>query len=231
MANMPPFIHRVSRVTIHGKYAGGVEEWSTGFYLGKENADAALPTQAQVDAIATAWKNFFTGVGQNISASWSTDYVKIASMGTDGRSDAQDTVYSNYVTQPTGSGGNLYPPQIALAASFTSAKMRGVGSHGRMYLPGISIGLDTTGHVGGAGLTAVLGAFKTFINACNAASASGDIVILASHGSINKDGTPKIGGSAPINKAVTGIKIGNVFDTQRRRRNQLAETYQAVSLP
>lgn len=230
MANMPPFLHRVSRVTIHGKYGGGAEEWSTGFYMGNENADADLPNQQLVDDIATAWKNFFTGVGQNISSNWSTDYVKIASMGTDGRSDSGDTVYSTYVTQPTGSGGNLYPPQIALAATLTSTKPRGVGAKGRMYLPGLSIGIDTTGHVNGAGLTAVLTAFKTFLNACNASTATDNVVILASHGSINKDGTPKIGGSAPINKAVTGIKIGNVYDTQRRRRNQLPETYQSLSL-
>ena len=135
MANMPPFAHRVSRVTIHGKYGGGVEEWSTGFYMGAENADADLPNQQLVDDIATYWRTFFTGVGQNISGNWSTDYVKIASMGTDGRSDSQDTVYSTYTTQPTGSGQNLYPPQIALAATLTSTKPRGVGAKGRMYSP------------------------------------------------------------------------------------------------
>lgn len=230
MANMPPFLHRVSRVTIHGKFGGGVEEWSTGFYMGNENADADLPTQQLVDDIAAAWKSFFTGVGQNISGNWSTDYVKIASMGTDGRSDAVDTVYHPFTESVTGSGQNLYPPQIALAATLVSSRPRGVGAKGRMYLPGISIGIDTTGHVNAAGLAAVQAAFVTFLNACNASTATPNVVILASHGSINADGTPKIGGSAPINKAVTGVRFGNVLDTQRRRRNQLPETYTAASL-
>ena len=230
MANMPPFAHRVSRVTIHGTVAGGVEEWSTGFYYGNETADADLPSQQLVDDIATAWTAFYTGVGQNFSGAYKADYVKIASMGTDGRSDAGDTVYHTYTNGPAGSGQFLFPPQIALAATMVSTKPRGVAAKGRMYLPGVSVGLDATGHVGSGGLTAILGAFKTFLNACNASAASPNVVILASHGSLNADGTIKIGGTAALNKAVVGIKIGNVYDTQRRRRNQLAESYQALSL-
>ena len=39
-----------------------------------------------------------------------------------------------------------------------------------------------------------------------------------------------IGGPSPVNKVVTTIKVGNVYDTQRRRRNALAESYAAATL-
>jgi len=48
-------------------------------------------------------------------------------------------------------------------------------------------------------------------------------VILASAGR----GTA---GTGARNEPVTRIRVGNVYDTQRRRRNQLAETYVSANL-
>jgi hypothetical protein len=157
--------------------------------------------------------------------------LQVSSVGTDGKSNAADTVFATYTTAPVGKQTNVYPPQIALVATMTSAKARGVGSKGRMYLPGIAKPIDTTSKLPGTQQAAILANLKTFFNAVNASTATDNVVVLASQGSLNEDGTPRVGGSAPITKAVTGLKLGNVYDTQRRRRNALVETYQIASLP
>lgn len=226
----PPFAHRVTRVTIAGTSFGGAEEWSTGFYMGNESADADLPNQQLADDIRTAWATFFTTAGVNVSTAWTSTLVKVSSFGTDGKSNAADTVFSSFTTLTKGANAQLFPPQIALVATMSSTIARGVGSKGRMYLPGITATLDATGHISTTQSTAVATALKTFLDACNASTATNNVVVLASHGSINKDGTPKVGGRAPIIKAVNTVKVGNVYDTQRRRRNGLAEVYQTANL-
>jgi hypothetical protein len=111
----------------------------------------------------------------------------------------------------------------------TSSKARGVASKGRMYLPGIVAPVQPTGTFLTASQTTIATAFKAFLNNVNSLPEN-NVVVLASHGSINKDGTPRAGGSAPQNLAVQGVKIGNVYDTQRRRRNGIPEVYVSQQL-
>ena len=209
---------------------GGLEEWSTGFYMGAENQDADLPTQQLADDIRTAWGTFFTNTTSEVSSAWTTDLVKVSSVGTDGKTNAADTVFSTYGTLTQGKQTNVFPPQIALVATLTSTKARGVGAKGRMYLPGIAKPIDLNAKLPSTQQAAILANLKTFLLAVNASTATDNVVMLASQGSLNEDGTPKVGGSAPINKAVNGVRLGNVYDTQRRRRNGLTENYQTLSL-
>lgn len=226
----PPLLHRTTRVTIIGTYGGGVEEWSTGFWMGEEGADAELPTQAAADAIRSLWYTFFVAPQSQISNRWESTLVKMSSVGTDGKSSAADTIYSAFAGNCKGVATSFFPPQIALAATMTTGKARGVGSKGRMYIPGVSMAVEYNGTILSGAINGLRDQFKTFLDGVNASTAVPNIVVVASHGSINKDGTPKIGGSAPITKAVTGVKIGNVYDTQRRRRNGISETYTSAAL-
>lgn len=226
----PPHAHRVTKVTIMGSFGGGAEQWTTGFYLGQQDADAALPTQAVADAIVPLWKTFFTQASSQISYNWSTDNIKLSSVGTDGKSNPADTIYS-VVSGCAGGQANVYPPQIALVATLFSSKPRGGASKGRMYLPGVVRAIDNTGHIDGTTVAGMLGNLKTFLQAVNNIANTPDRIILASHGSINKDGTPKVGGlSSPENRFVQGVKLGNVYDTQRRRRGALKESYQTATI-
>jgi hypothetical protein len=218
-------------VTISGTSFGGGEEWSTGFYIGNETADADLPNQQLADDIAAAWKSFFILASSYISQQFTTTLVKVSSVGTDGKSNPEDTMFATL----TGAIGQRveppFPPQIALVATLTSAKARGVGAKGRMYLPGVIAPLEGNGHLTTSMVVGIMNNLKTFLNAVNASTATNNVVMLASHGSINKDGSIKVGGASAINKAVVGLRLGNVYDTQRRRRNGLSEAYQITSIP
>jgi hypothetical protein len=207
-----------------GTFAGGAEEWSTGFYMGYEDGDADLPTQALADGIAAAWRTFFVAPGSQISSRWASTTVKLSSLGTDGKANAADTVYANITGSNTGVATFHLPPQIALVATLTSTIARGVGSKGRMYLPGVGIATEGDGKIQIGSVNMLRDTLATFFTSVNALP-SNNVVVLASHGSLNADGTPKVGGSAPIIKAVDGVKLGTVYDTQRRRRNGLSEQY------
>lgn len=226
---MAPFAYRVTRVTLIGTSFNGAEEWSTGFYMGAENQDADLPTQELADGIREAWRAFFTSQGSYFSEPWTTDMVKVSSIGTDGKSDAMDTVYSSYSPIIKGTKVLVMPPQVSLAATLTGNNARGLASKGRMFLPLTGAPVTNEGKIDGNLVNTIAANFKTFINEVNMLP-SNNVVILASHGSLNPDGSPKIGGRAALNAAVQGIRIGNVYDTQRRRRNGLNETYTALPL-
>lgn len=225
-----PYAYRVTRVTFAGTYGGGVEEWNTGLFMGKVNGDATLPTQALADAIKGYWATAVANL--SMSSQYEATYVKLSSMGTDGKSSPADTIYATMPANTKGTSSGWLAPQLSVVASLNSSTVRGVGSKGRMYLPGVSFGVGLDGHFTTANALAVANTIGTLIHNINADTTVDDVVILASHGSLNPDGTSKIGGYGPVNRAVTGVKVGNVYDTQRRRRNQLVEVYSsATTLP
>ena len=226
----PPYAYRVTRVTIEGTFGASGEIWTTGFYMGNVSADADLPTQQLADDIRTAYTTFHTTAGSYISNSCNFTGVKVSSIGTDGKSDANDTVYSNPASPVQGARVEIWPPQISLAATLIGVSARGLASKGRMYLPGVVRVIDNTYKIDGTNQASILTNVKNFITACNASTATPNVVILASHGQLNKDRTPKLGGLGPVNHEVTAVRLGNVYDTQRRRRNGLTENYQTQTL-
>ena len=228
---MPPLAHRTTKVTLSGTCFNGTEVWSTGFWLGYENGDADLPNQQLADDIRAAWTTFFTSANSYIASGYKFTQCKVASLGTDGKSNPIDSIYSYPPATVSGGGGASLPPQIALVATLQAGVPRGVASKGRMYLPGVSQDVESSGKLAQIVVTNIANGLKTFFTAVNASTATNNVVVNASHGSLNADGTPRIGGSSPITRAVTSVKVGDVYDTQRRRRNGLVEVYQTAMGP
>lgn len=98
------------------------------------------------------------------------------------------------------------PPQVALVVSLRTilATRRG---RGRFYLPAMATNATADGRVAAAAQTAIL----------NGASRALDALVAA--------GAPPIVWSVglPTPPTVTRVEVGDVFDTQRRRRDQLTE--------
>jgi hypothetical protein len=97
-----------------------------------------------------------------------------------------------------------------------------------MYLPGIKNGISaTTGQMTTTDANRICTKFKDFANAVNTATGFGDAGQLV-----------LVGRAAPLdppphnkrNAYVTAVRIGTVYDTQRRRRNGLRETFMAQGL-
>jgi hypothetical protein len=217
------FAHEVVHITLSGTMFGGNEEWATGFYVGKMSADAAPPTQTYIDGVRDAWQTFFTTAANGISNYYTFTQAKATLLATDGKKDVGTDVQVAYPAAAVYGGGSgaPFPPQIALVATLIAGSGKGLAGKGRMYLPGVRFNLDANGYISNSDALAVATNLRLFVNAVNGLTAgSGNVVINASQGNAS------LLGINARNLPVNGIRVGNVFDTQRRRRNGLAESYQ-----
>lgn len=215
------YAFRVQRVTLSGTMFGGAEEWSTGFFLGQEGSDVADASQLTADAIRNAWITFFTNAGTAISNAYAFTQCKVAAIGADGHTEL-DQVYYSYPTSATvgASAGSIQAPQVALVATLLSGTPRGKGSKGRMYLPGCTLApASATGKLPSVSIGNIATNLKTFFDTLDGSFDVPQQLILAARG------TGLIPGLNARNDFVETIRVGDVYDTQRRRRNQLVETY------
>lgn len=227
------YAHRIHRYTISGTCFNAAEIWSTSFYVGHNDSDVGTAVQAVVDNVRTAWTTFFTSSTVKFSNRWQTTQIKCAQINTDGSTNLSNVIYAPYGTAISGAESfNAYPPQVTLAATLEVAGARGIASKGRMYLPGIAQPLENDARLSSANALAVANGFKTFLDAVNVAVSGDGAVILASQGRRVKNAQGEyepVPGTA-VNAFVNRVRVGSVYDTQRRRRNDLVETYQTATL-
>lgn len=215
-----PFADKVVHVTLSGAMMGGAEEWQTGFYVGLSEGAAAVPNQLYADAVRDAWATFFTDTLVGFSNWYSFTQVKAVRLGTDGKYDGSGVVVSTPATAVYGTkGGAPFPPQIALVATLIAGSGKGLAGKGRMYLPGITQGLEGTGYIAASYTQTVATKLAEFFNMVNGDFNTPGQAINASKG------TAKLAGIGARNVPINGIRVGNVYDTQRRRRNGFSESY------
>lgn len=212
---------KVVKVTLSGTMLGGGEEWQTGFYMGSATQDAPAPTQQFADAVRDAWTTFWSANQSHISSGYIFTAVKCARLLKNGDYDQSVDVVNSYpVPGVAGGGGSLQlPPQVSLVATLIGGSGKGLGGKGRMYLPGVYVSIDGTGHIGSTETQSIATNLAAFFN-------SVDSSIDAPGHSINVSrGHKNLLGAGARNVPINGVRVGNVFDTQRRRRNALTETY------
>lgn len=116
-----------------------------------------------------------------------------------------------------GTGPITHPPQIAAVVSLRTGVV-GPRARGRMYFPATGMTLDGDGaHVTTADVGTLLGGFVAYFNEVNALVLGSDF-----------QGTGRVAVASDAAEAmfvVTRVQVGNVFDTQRRRREDIAEVY------
>ena len=201
-----------------GLFTGTLERWSFGlrFY---DDPTFHEPTQAMVDACKPAFATFWDSA-PTFGKEHSLDTLKLAHIDTTGHYPAGHTpVIATFVPAefPPGTSPTGLPGQISQVASLRTIKPRGIAHAGRIYLPstGQPVGSDgrwtTTFSLGTAN------AVKTLINSLNAVTDLGDCAIFSDVG-------------AGAWEYVTGVRVGRVPDTVRRRRRQLVEDYQSMTL-
>lgn len=221
------YAYDVSRVTISGTAMGGAEEWATGFWLGSTDAAALTPSQASVDAIAAAWATYFSHIDAGISSTYRTVQIKQSLvLGATGAVEEGNTYFHRYTTQPVGGKAGIatFPAQVTLVASLHANPSIGLGGKGRMYLPGVNHSIDSLGGLTSTDRLKVANVLKAFFDTINASSTVGGSVINASQGRVGVPFSP------PVNKVVSALQIGSIYDTQRRRRNGLNEVYSSVAI-
>lgn len=225
MAPVTAFAAKNVHVTLSGKMLNGNEIWQTGFYVGKAAGDADVPTQAFADYVRDAWITFFTGPDNGVSQFYTFEEVKCARLDTLGHYDGSNVVVSHPAsTKVGGAGGVALPPQCSLVATLIGGSGKGLAGKGRMYLPGINFAIDSTGHLGNIETQRIADKLAIFFNTIYAAIDAPGVPINASRGHA------KLLGAGARNVPINGIRVGNVYDTQRRRRDAIAETYKVSGL-
>lgn len=218
---MANYAHNNVRVTLSGTMFGGAEEWSTGFFLGEEGADAPDPTQQTAEDILTAWRTFFEAPTSYFSSAYLTTQCKVAKWDDNGKTIDSTVFYAYPATELNGAvAAIILPPQCSLVLTLLSDRPRGKASKGRMYLPGLAAQPQlATGKLSAANAGTIADNAKTFFDAlAGDADIPGELILAA-----------KSSGVMNVNPAqndyVETIRVGDVVDTQRRRRNGLNETY------
>lgn len=120
-----------------------------------------------------------------------------------------------------GSGTQNHPFQTSMVTSLRS-EYPGARGRGRLYWPATGMAISSsTLRPTTADVTTALGGVKTYLSAIQTA-------INAQIPVINLVVWSRVGGIA---HQVTRLLQGDILDTQRRRRDSLAETYQTVTYP
>lgn len=196
--------------------------WQCGVRISDlDNSDAQydMPNLAQLELLYEgALTTFHSAAATGISSGAVLEWVKVARIDPLGHYTQEPVIFEGDPV-PGGVGGiNASSPQDALVITLASGNTFGDANYGRFYLPWSALAVSTS--TGKMVVTNVLTQAQTFLNSLNAQVLNwnpldnGDyqVVIMSEKG-------------AGTTKPVRQVRVGDVKDTQRRRRNKLVETY------
>lgn len=182
--------------------------WSFGVWTTNTGDDAAAALTKFQTAVAAMWAS---GIDAFISDQIAYTAQKVVTV--DQSTGKQITRADGAVTDAGADTGESLPPQVALAVTLRTALATRAG-RGRIYLPPFAVSQVVNSRMNatnkGTTLTAVKGMFDTLIS----------------------DGhTPVLyGRTAHTVTPITTLALGDVFDTQRRRRDAYAETFTSTAV-
>jgi len=167
---------------------------------------------AQAGAVAAA-SALWTGA---LDAFIADDVIltEVSTASLDEATDRQISRLADDVNLPGVSVGESLPFQCALGVSWKTDLATRAG-RGRIYLPPISVANMAAGRVGAGSVAGIVTAVNAFWGALDTAGLS----LVIRHKAVHSSTT------------VTGGNVGNVIDTQRRRRNKLVEIRSPLTAP
>ena len=177
-----------------------------------------------INDVSTDLANWFSRNDSKISTAAYLDFVKLNVVGSDGQYLSQgETHVKTWASNaaPQGTTAQTYP-QNTVVVSLTTDVSRGKASRGRIYPPTGQIVMATGGRLDQASCQLMANSAATLLTD------------LANQPGIDLN-NPRVcvasdlGEPGPVN-VVTGVEVGNVIDTQRRRRNALREIYSAATV-
>lgn len=195
-----------------GLTVGDLETWSFGcrFRL------STLPGSTEAETLFDLAAGMLTSTAVAMQNSHRLLWCKIALQDVEGRyPDGIDAVEYISETPVQGATAGGHPPQCSIACSTTTAVSRGRASRGRFYLPTSSWDTAADGMLATQVPTNMATRLAQFLDAVTDEMAAPAAVFS------------KIGSGTTRN--IVGVRVGRVVDTQRRRRNQLPESW--VSAP
>lgn len=226
------FSHQHILMQWGGKLPGN-EQWSCSIRLAEQTTTGLftqVPPQLEVStwlagSMKDAVSDYHQRAGTAINPSAKLSFVKANRIGVDGR--YMDAVTNEYIfADLPGGGNNTNPPpnQNTIAVSLTTGYSRGLAHRGRFFLPLPAVVIDAaTGEINNAYVDSIRASTKTFLEAI------ADVPGLDAPNSVTPVVMSRKAGGGTY-RVVTGVEVGRIMDTQRRRRKSMKERYLAQDL-
>lgn len=226
---MATYPNNFIKMTFGGTLAAGQDEWNCGINLaasepGSPSSPGFLNTAAfdsyveQISPdITTIMSRFFSDPIMTIQANIKLDYVKFALINKLGEYEKEPAIFElgSVGGNDTSSG---YIPQISQVITLQSDKWRDPGKYNRFYLP---ISAPRTANQYKITNTAERAERVAFLlEALRRAVTVGGVTKAVLPCAVSSS-TRETEDYRPI----TIVKVGDVYDTQRRRRNKISENY------
>ena len=160
-------------------------------------------------------------VGAHIQMGATLQYVKLNYVNMAGHYVDPNTHEHVYSPPATGQySGPIPPNQVALVVSLVTGLERGYAHRGRFYSPLPAAAVQDDGLISVGIATEVANAAAAFLTAVNDTpgldnTSSPNVCVMSSRGT----------GATHV---VTGVEVGRVLDTQRRRRADIPESWVAA---
>lgn len=197
---------------VGGKLPGG-EEWSNGWRFAMVPGNAVVLDDTMLNAYGAAVQTFYTSTV--ISSGVKLSFMKMNPIdAATGKYDTQSPYTKLFADLPGTGTLQALPNQATIAVGWTTGYSLGLAHKGRFYIPIPSLAQTAgSGQITTAAADDVKAKATTMLTALNAVNPNLDVAIFS-----RKSG-------APTHRLVTGVQVGLVWDTQRRRRRKLLESY------
>ena len=212
-------------ILVWGGTLPGGEIWSNSLRMAETEAlipanDAAgWDVQDLLDHYKTVIQAHHANSAAQISPRAKLTYVKFNRVDINGHYIDPTTFESLFAPVSGGGASWACPNQISLVVTLTTAISRGLANKGRIFAPTPSAEPDaSTGLISSAAAGGIAAQYKAFLEALS------DVPGLDTADTPGVCVMSKVGSGAT--HRVSGVRVGRVYDTQRRRRNALAEDYQ-----
>lgn len=180
-------------------------------------------TASEQQGAAEAAKPIILAWGAAAGSGWSSNaqlsYVKWNRIDSEGHyQDTGVTHRTDFAPTAMGPATTIQANQIAMCVSWVTDFQRGPASKGRVFMPlPVHPPLQASGRISTANCLTSANTAAAFLNSMNnsAQVISGLPDIEAS----------VVSGVNATKARITSVRVGDVLDTQRRRRNQLPEVY------
>jgi len=188
-------------------------------------------TDGQQDDIANTVGSFLSSMKSGLSNAYELDSIRIYPCGPDGKTLTAPSIYEPTGTTFNGTSTDTLPPDVSIAVSFGSAT-RGPSGRGRIFLGGLgAVMLANTGLVSGLYANNLKAYSATMLQ--DLKTQCGDSGAPCRYGYIPAIWTrtaTKGGANANTASVINSVRVGDEFDTQKRRDRQRQDIYVSQNL-
>lgn len=208
---------------------GEDEIWQVGI-RGFQNGGGPVAA-TELAALAQSVLRGDTGSGGGLEGLWAASnsnipteatlaWCKAANIAADGSYSAAPGIAE--MTPVAGSHSAVAPAFCSVAITWTTGKSFGKALRGRIYLPNYAAARGP----GSTVTSTAVGQVGDF---------AGDILHAVDHSDDGSHGgvydfNPYVVSQSGVSNPITGIRVGNIYDTQRRRKNAAPEIYSNFAL-